>query len=88
MLGLYAMLFVWIIRVARDATQKFSSMVAVGTGAMLFWQFFVNIGMVTGVLPVVGLTLPFMSYGGSSLLTSFIALGLVLNISTGRVKIG
>ena len=62
-------------------------MVAVGAGAMIFWQFFVNIGMVTGILPVVGLTLPFMSYGGSSLLTSFVALGLILNIRRSRVKI-
>ena len=87
LLGIYALLFFWILQLARDTRQKFYAMVAVGTGAMLFWQFFVNIGMVTGILPVVGLTLPFMSYGGSSLLTSFIALGLLLNIRSGRVKI-
>jgi len=87
LLAIYVFLFLWILRVAKNTSQKFSAMVAIGTGAMLFWQFFVNIGMVTGLLPVVGLTLPFVSYGGSSLLTSFIALGLVLNIRSGRVKI-
>ena len=85
--GLYIVLFVWILKVAIESDQKFCTMVAVGAGAMIFWQFFVNIGMVTGILPVVGLTLPFMSYGGSSLLTSFVALGLILNIRRSRVKI-
>jgi rod shape determining protein RodA len=52
--------------------------------ALLFWHVVVNIGMVTGVLPVVGVTLPLFSYGGSSLLTVMIALGLLMNVSIRR----
>jgi rod shape determining protein RodA len=48
---------------------------------MLFWQVSVNIGMVTGLLPVVGVTLPLFSYGGSSALSVMLALGLVMNVS-------
>jgi rod shape determining protein RodA len=51
---------------------------------MLFWQVAVNIGMVTGLLPVVGVTLPLISYGGSSALTVMLALGLVMNVSVRR----
>jgi len=47
----------------------------------IFWQSFMNIGMVTGVLPVVGVTLPMMSYGGSSMLTSLFGVGLLFNVA-------
>jgi rod shape determining protein RodA len=56
----------------------------VGVAAMLSWQVVVNIGMVTGLLPVVGVTLPLLSYGGSSALTVMLALGLVMNVSVRR----
>jgi rod shape determining protein RodA len=56
----------------------------VGVAAMLTWQVAVNIGMVTGLLPVVGVTLPLLSYGGSSALTVMLALGLVMNVSVRR----
>jgi hypothetical protein len=52
--------------------------------SMLFWQVAVNIGMVTGLLPVIGVTLPLISYGGSSALTVMLALGLVMNVSVRR----
>jgi rod shape determining protein RodA len=51
---------------------------------MLFWQVFANRGMVTGLLPVSGVTLPLISYGGSSVLTVLVGIGLVLNISMRR----
>jgi rod shape determining protein RodA len=51
---------------------------------MLTWQVAVNIGMVTGLLPVVGVTLPLLSYGGSSALSIMLALGLVMNVSVRR----
>lgn len=85
--GLYFALLVWVTRVARGAKERFGSLVAVGVGAMVFWQYFVNIGMVTGLLPVVGLTLPLLSYGGSSILTTFVGFGLLLNISVSKVKL-
>ena len=57
------------------------ALVAVGIAAMIFWQVFENIGMVTGVLPVVGVTLPLFSYGGSSLFFTMASVGVLLNIS-------
>ena len=51
---------------------------------MIFWHVLINISMVTGLLPVVGMTLPLVSYGGSSLITQVAALGLVFNASLGR----
>jgi rod shape determining protein RodA len=58
--------------------------VAVGVAAMIFWQAFINIGMSMGLLPVVGVPLPFVSYGGSSVLTTAISIGLLLNVSMRR----
>jgi rod shape determining protein RodA len=60
---------------------------AVGISAMIFWQVFVNIGMVMGLLPVVGVTLPFISYGGSSIVTMMVAVGLLINVSMRRFTI-
>ena len=54
---------------------------AVGVAAMIFWQVFENIGMVIGLLPVTGITLPLMSYGGSSMMSILLSLGLLANIS-------
>jgi rod shape determining protein RodA len=51
---------------------------------MLFWHVFINIGMVLGLMPVVGLPLPFLSYGGSFLLSTLIGMGLLLNVSMRR----
>jgi len=58
--------------------------VSVGVAAMIFWQVFENIGMVSGLLPVTGITLPLMSYGGSSLVSVMLGLGLLVNISMRR----
>ena len=52
---------------------------AVGAAAMIFWHAFINIGMVIGVLPVVGVTLPLVSYGGSSMVTKVMAIGFAVN---------
>jgi rod shape determining protein RodA len=51
---------------------------------MIFWHTFINVGMVIGLFPVVGITLPLISYGGSSALTTFIAVGILLNIHMRR----
>jgi rod shape determining protein RodA len=51
---------------------------------MIFWHAFFNLGMVTGILPVVGVTLPLFSYGGSSILTILMGLGLLMNVSMRR----
>jgi rod shape determining protein RodA len=80
----YGLLILWALKIGRAARDRFGVAVCVGCAAMLFWQVTINIGMVTGLLPVMGVTLPLISYGGSSLLTVMIALGLVMNVSVRR----
>jgi rod shape determining protein RodA len=72
------------LKISTHSKEKFGAIVAFGMTAMIFWQIVVNIGMVIGLLPVVGVTLPLFSYGGSSIVTTFIAFGLLLNISMRR----
>jgi rod shape determining protein RodA len=80
----YGLLVLWVLKIGREARDRFGITVCVGVASMIFWQVTVNIGMVTGVLPVVGVTLPLISYGGSSALTIMLALGLVMNVSVRR----
>ncbi len=84
LLGCYLFLILWSIGVAATARDRFGQMLAIGVAALIFWHVVINIGMVTGALPVVGVTLPFVSYGGSSLLTMMVALGLLMNVSIRR----
>lgn len=84
LLSLYAFLSVWAIHIASVAKDRFGAAIAVGVGAMLFWQAVFNIGMAIGVLPVVGITLPLFSYGGSSVITMLIGFGLLMNVSMRR----
>jgi rod shape determining protein RodA len=81
---LYTFLIIWIIKIASEARDRFGATVCVGVAAMLFWHVAINIGMVSGILPVVGVTLPLISYGGSSVLTTMVALGIVMNVSVRR----
>jgi rod shape determining protein RodA len=84
MLLLYSFLILWIVKIASEARDRFGATVCVGVAAMLFWHVAINIGMVAGILPVVGVTLPLISYGGSSVLTTMVALGIVMNVSVRR----
>jgi rod shape determining protein RodA len=81
---LYAMLVLWCLRVASMAKDRFGAVLAVGVGSIIFWHAVFNLGMVTGLLPVVGVTLPLFSYGGSSVMTVLIGVGLVMNVSMRR----
>jgi len=81
LLALYLALLLWGLYVARMARDRFGVLVAVGVTSYLAWQTFMNVGMVTGLLPVVGITLPFLSYGGSSLLSIMAGIGLLFNIA-------
>ena len=83
-LGLYLWLIFLGIRASRRAKDKFGALIAFGLTSIFFWHSFINMGMVMGILPIVGVTLPLMSYGGSSLLTSFICIGLLINVSLRR----
>ncbi len=84
LLALYLALVLAALGVAGNARDRFGHLLAAGISGMLFWQTAVNIGMVIGLLPVVGVTLPLMSYGGSSVLTVFLGLGLVANVAVRR----
>jgi rod shape determining protein RodA len=81
LLVVFAFLLVWIMNVALMARDRVGAVLCLGVAAMTFWHVVVNVGMVLGVAPVVGVTLPFISYGGSSLLVFFTAMGLVANVS-------
>lgn len=84
LLALFFGLTIAGLRVAATARDRHGSFLAIGATAMIFWHVFVNIGMVTGVLPVVGVTLPLMSYGGSSALTIMACVGLLVNVGARR----
>lgn len=76
------LLFAWRgFRIAINAPDSFGSLLATGLTTMIVFQAAINIGVVSGALPVTGITLPFISYGGSSLLFTMIGVGLLLNIS-------
>lgn len=81
LLALFAFLLIWIINVGMNARDRAGAVICIGVGAMTFWHVLVNVAMVLGMAPVVGVTLPFISYGGSSLLTFFVGMGLVASVS-------
>lgn len=80
-LALFAVLTLGIFRVAAASTDRFTRLVCMGTASWLVGQSFINIGMVTGLLPVVGVPLPFISYGGSALTCALVAVGVILNFA-------
>ena len=82
-LGLLAAIIIRILLVARRARTPFRSYVCVGMAAMMIFQVVINVGMCLFVMPVIGLTLPFFSYGGSSVVTMFAAMGIVSGIKKG-----
>jgi len=82
----FAFMLTRILNVARATREPFSRLVVVGVAAMFFFQGAINLGVVTGVVPVTGMTLPLVSYGGSSLLSAWLLLGLVANIAIQPVR--
>jgi len=81
---LYLLLFMRAITISINAPDEFGRLLAIGLGLLLVVQAYINMGVVTGSLPTTGIPLPFISYGGSSLLSSMIAAGILLNISRYR----
>lgn len=81
---LYLSLVLWGLQVASRCNDRFGTLLAVGVSAMFCWHIVINMGMVIGLFPVVGVPLPFFSYGGTSLLTSMVGAGILLNISMRR----
>lgn len=81
---IYLTLVLWGLHIARRCNDRFGGLLAVGVTAMLFWHIVINMGMVIGLFPVVGVPLPFFSYGGTSMITSMVGIGLLQNISMRR----
>lgn len=81
---MYLSLILWGLNIARRCNDRFGALLAVGVTAMLFWHVVINMGMVIGMFPVVGVPLPFFSYGGTSMITSMVGIGLLQNISMRR----
>lgn len=84
LISLYVVLFYRFIWLAQAVTRIFDSIVVIGLMSIFFWHTFINMGMVMGLMPIVGLPLPFLSYGGSSLLTFMICCGIATSISNSR----
>ncbi len=83
-LGAYVLFIVSGLITAASNKDPFARLVAVGVSAIVFTQMAVNIGMTVGMLPITGLSLPFISYGGSSLVANFLMVGLVMNVAARR----
>lgn len=86
LLALYFILISRGIRIASTAKDMFGTLVATGIVVMLLFQILVNVGMTVGIMPITGIPLPLVSYGGSSLLANMIAMGILLNICMRRFR--
>jgi len=86
LLGLYAALFYGGLITVFGARDRFGLLLSAGIVAMLLFHVLVNVGMTVGIMPITGIPLPFMSYGGSALLTDYAALGILLNIHGQRMR--
>jgi rod shape determining protein RodA len=83
---LFLIIIAWGLSIAGRCRDPFGTLLSVGVTAMITWQVLINIGMVMGLMPVVGVTLPFVSYGGSSIITMMMGIGLLMNVSMRRFK--
>ena len=79
-LGAFFFLIFGCLKVASKADDQFSAMIAIGVSVLLMTHMFINIGMTIGITPITGLPLPFLSYGGSFMISCFILLGLVQSV--------
>ena len=79
-LSLYALLIWRALRIMTLSKNLYGTLIAGGIAAMLMFQVFVNVGMSLGIMPITGIPLPLMSYGGSSVIATFLALGFLQSI--------
>jgi len=84
LLGLYVLIVSCGLEIAANNTDPFGKLLAIGIVAMFVVEVIINVGMTVGLMPITGLTLPFVSYGGSSLLVSMVSVGLLNNIGRCR----
>lgn len=85
-LGLFALLTLRMLRAAQLARDDSGSLICAGVLVFLAFHLFQNVGMCMGIMPITGIPLPFLSYGGSALLTTYLAMGLVLNVHMRRYR--
>lgn len=83
-LVLYLAFFAAAVEISASTKDQFGRLMVVGLTSMILFQAFINMSMTVALAPVVGIELPFVSYGGSSLIASFVAAGLLLNVSIRR----
>jgi len=81
---LFMSLILWGLKIALHSRDLLGTLIAFGITALISWEVFINIGMVLGILPVVGIPLPFLSYGGSAMIVLMTAIGLLMNVSVRR----
>jgi len=84
LLAMYCLIVLWGMHIALRSNDRFGMYLAIGVSAMLFWHIVVNLGMVIGLLPVVGVPLPLFSYGGTSMVTTMTGVGLLMNVNMRR----
>jgi len=84
LMGAYLLLMWRILRAGQLSRDLFGTLVCAGVLSMLMYQIFQNLGMTMGIMPITGIPLPFMSHGGSSIITAFVAIGLVINVRSRR----
>ncbi|MBV8353863.1 MAG: rod shape-determining protein RodA, partial [Candidatus Eremiobacteraeota bacterium] len=87
LLALYTVVLIGGVRAMYAARDRFGFLLASGLVAMLFFHVLINVGMTIGIMPITGIPLPFMSYGGSAILTDYAAVGILLNIAMQRDKL-
>ncbi len=81
---LFVLLITKSIYVSKTAKDTYGSLIAIGVAGMFLAHFLENVGMNIGLMPITGIPLPFISYGGSAMLTNFVGLGILLNVSKKR----
>ncbi len=86
LLILFTLLFIRLLKLASTTKDEYLSLLIIGVVSVYFFHYVINVGMVVGIFPVIGIPLPFVSYGGSSLLVNWIMLGMVANIYRNRKK--
>ncbi|HAO12199.1 MAG TPA: rod shape-determining protein RodA, partial [Planktothrix sp. UBA8407] len=86
-LAVFWLICLRLVIIAQTAKDSFGSLIAIGVLCMLLFQVFVNIGMNIGLAPVTGIPLPFLSYGRSSLLSNWIAIGIVQSVANYRQRL-
>jgi rod shape determining protein RodA len=81
---MFLFLLIWGLRIALHSKDLLGTILAFGITSLIGWQMVINLGMVLGMMPVVGIPLPFISYGGSAMFTLLGAIGLLMNVSVRR----